>query len=315
MRNKLVTVFGGSGFIGRYVVQRLAIRDARIRVPSRTPNRQRHLQPMGSPGQIVTEVVDLGDEERLAGYLQGVDYVVNLIAILHERRAGQFEAVHADLAGRIARAAAAAGASRLVHISAIGADPGSTSAYARTKAAGEEAVRAGFPSATLLRPSVVFGPEDDFLNRFAAMARLLPALPLIGGGRTRFQPVYVGDVADAVMAALERDDVAGQTYELGGPGIYSFEQLMRWLLKTLGRKRLLLPLSFNLAAVQGRFLEYLPTPPLTRDQVELLKYDNVVTDKANTLSDLGVRPTPMELVAPGYLVRYRADPRQRVTAR
>lgn len=315
MRNKVIAVFGGSGFIGRYAVQRLAARDARIKVPSRQPNRVRHLQPMGDPGQIVVEPLNLGSEDALSAYLGGCSAVVNLIAILHERKRGQFQSVHVDLAGRIARAASAAGVERMVHISAVGADHGSSSVYARTKAEGEEAVRDGFPDATVLRPSVVFGPEDDFLNRFAAMARILPALPLIGGGRTRFQPVYVGDVADAILAALTSEDVRGRTFELGGPRVYSFEELMRWLLETLGRKRLLLPLSFDLAKLQGRFLEYMPEPPLTQDQVELLKYDNVVADGARTLDDLGIRPTPMELIAPQYLVRYRAHPRLRMTAR
>ncbi|HEX6141481.1 MAG TPA: complex I NDUFA9 subunit family protein [Geminicoccaceae bacterium] len=315
MRNQMVTVFGGSGFIGRYVVQRLARRDARIKVPSRTPNRVRHLQPMVSPGQIAIGPLNLGSEEALTRYLQGVHAVVNLIAILHERRSGQFETVHVDLPGRIGRAAKAAGVERLVHVSAIGADAGSSSAYARTKAGGERAMREAFPEAVILRPSVVFGPEDEFLNRFAAMARLLPALPLIGGGRTRFQPVYVGDVADAVLAGLTSPDAVGQTYELGGPRIYTFEELMRWLLRTIDRKRFLVPISFDLARLQGRILEHLPEPPLTRDQVELLKHDNVVGEGARTLADLGIRPTPMELIAPDYLVRYRASPRQRVTAR
>lgn len=315
MRNQVVTVFGGSGFIGRYVVQRLARRNVRIKVPSRTPNRVRHLQPMVSPGQIVIDSPDLGSEEALTRYLERVHAVVNLIAILFERRKGQFRSVHVDLAGRIARAARAAGVERLVHVSAIGADRQSSSAYARTKAEGEQAVREAFPDATILRPSVVFGPEDKFLNKFGAMSRFLPALPLIGGGRTRFQPVYVGDVADAILAALEQPEARGATYELGGPQVYTFEELMRWLLRTLGRNRLLLPISFRLAKLQGRILEHLPEPPLTQDQVELLKSDNVVGEEAKTLADLGIRPTPMELIAPNYLVRHSAHPRQRVTAR
>jgi uncharacterized protein YbjT (DUF2867 family) len=315
MRNQVITVFGGTGFIGRHLVQRLAERGLRIKVPSRTPNRHRHLQPMASVGQIALERVDLSSEAALRTFLAGSHYVVNLIAILHERRKGQFEATHVGLARRIATAAHAAGARRLVHISAIGADPRSSSAYARTKALGEAAVREVFPQATILRPSVVFGPEDSFLNRFASMVRFLPALPLIGGGRTRFQPVYVGDVASAVVAALERDDAPGRTFELGGPRVYSFEELMRYLLEVVDRKRLLLPISFDLARLQGRILELLPEPPLTRDQVELLKHDNVVGDDAATLSDLGITPTPMELIAPQYLVRYSATPRQHITAR
>ena len=210
--------------------------------------------------------------------------------------------------GRIARAAAAAGVQRLVQISALGADPASASAYARSKAAGERAVRDAFARATILRPSIVIGAEDGFFNRFAGMARLLPALPLIGGGQTRFQPVYVGDVAAAIVAALERDDAPAETFELGGPRVYSFAELMRYMLQVIGRRRLLLPVSFELATLQARLLELLPVPPLTRDQVELLKHDNVVSADARTLADLGITPTPIELVVPEYLGRYRAIP-------
>jgi NADH dehydrogenase len=199
-------------------------------------------------------------------------------------------------------------ASRAWCISAIGADPGSRSAYARTKAQGEQAVRAALPTAVIIRPSIVVGPEDGFFNRFAAMARLLPALPLIGGGETRFQPVCVGDVAAAIVAALEREDARGQTYELGGPKVYSFAELMRYMLQVIGRRRLLVPLSFKLAALQARLFELLPVPPLTRDQVELLKTDNVVGANARTLADLGIAPTPIELIVPDYLARYRAWP-------
>jgi uncharacterized protein YbjT (DUF2867 family) len=216
--------------------------------------------------------------------------------------------VQGELPGRIARAAVAAGIARMVQISAIGADPDSKSAYARSKAQGEAAARAALPAAVIMRPSIVVGPEDGFFNRFAAMARLLPALPLIGGGETRFQPVFVGDVADAIVAALEREDALGQTYELGGPKVYSFAELMRYMLKVIGRRRLLVPLSFELATLQARVLELLPVPPLTRDQVELLKTDNVVGANARTLADLGITPTPIELVVPDYLDRYRARP-------
>ena len=214
--------------------------------------------------------------------------------------------------GRIARAARAAGVPRLVQISAIGADPAPP---APTLAARPQASRRrapAFPAAAIIRPSIVVGPEDGFFNRFAALARLLPALPLIGGGTTRFQPVWVGDVAAAIVAALERDDARGQTYELGGPKVYSFAELMRYMLEVIGRRRLLVPLSFDLARLQARLLEWLPVPPLTRDQVELLKTDNVVAPDARTLQDLGITPTPIELIVPEYLARYRASPAQRV---
>jgi uncharacterized protein YbjT (DUF2867 family) len=195
-----------------------------------------------------------------------------------------------------------------VQISAIGADAGAASAYARSKAEGERRVREAFPAATILRPSIVIGPEDGFFNRFAALARLLPALPLIGGGTTRFQPVYVGDVAGAVVAALDREDCQGRTYELGGPQTYTFAELMRYMLQIVGRRRLLVNVPFGLAKLQARFLELLPDPPLTRDQVELLRRDNVVAPDMPGLEALGITPTPIELIVPRYLVRYRAAP-------
>ena len=307
MRNRLITVFGGTGFIGRHLVRRLAARGARVLVTSRNPSRGGHLQPMGRVGQIVVERVDLASEQGLARALAGASGVVNLIGMLHETRRQRFEDVQGALPGRIAKAAAAAGIERMVQLSAIGADPDSQSAYARSKADGERRVREALPSATIVRPSIVIGPEDSFFNRFAEMARWLPALPLIGGGKTLFQPVYVGDVADAIVAGLQRPDTAGQTYELGGPQVYSFAQLMRYMLAVLGRRRLLVPLSFGMAALQARFLELLPAPPLTRDQVELLKTDNVVAEGAMGLADLGIAPTPIELIVPEYLARYRAS--------
>lgn len=305
MRNELVTIFGGTGFIGRHVVRRLCARHARLRVISRNPERGAFLKPMCAVGQISLERGDIRGDESVARAVRGSSMVINLVAILHQTRRQTFEAVHVQAAARIARAAAAAGARRLVHVSALGADPDSPSAYARTKAAGEAAVREAFPGAVILRPSVVFGPEDNFFNRFARMARFAPALPLIGGGATRFQPVYVGDVADAIVAGLTRDDAEGGTFELGGPRVYTFRELMEYMLRTIGRRRPLVNLPFGLAAFQARFLEPLPNPPLTRDQVELLKRDNVVADGARTLADLGIAPTPLEVIAPEYLQLYR----------
>jgi NADH dehydrogenase len=311
VRNQLVTVFGGTGFIGRHLVRRLAGQGARVLVVSRNPARGNVLQPMGRVGQILVERVDLASEQALARALAGSSAVVNLMGILYETRQQKFADIHGVLPGRIAKVAAAAGIGRMVHLSAIGADPDSTSAYARSKADGEKRVHEALPEATILRPSIVIGPEDGFFNRFAAMTRLLPALPLIGGGETRFQPVYVGDVADAIVAALQRPDAAGQTYQLGGPQVYSFAELMRYMLHVLGRRRLLMPLSFGMASFKARFLELLPVPPLTRDQVELLKVDNVVAEGARGLADLAIAPTPIELVVPAYLARYRASPAPR----
>ena len=313
MRHRLITIFGGTGFIGRHVVRRLAVRHARIRVVSRNwAVHGRDLQPMAAVGQIVGGPLDLSSEEALTEAFARTYAVINLIGILHETRRQSFAEVQAALPGRIARAARAAGVSRLVQMSAIGADPASASAYARSKAEGEQAARAAFSEAVIIRPSIVVGPEDGFFNRFAALARLLPALPLIGGGHPRFQPVCVGDVATAIVAALERDDARGQTYELGGPQVYSFAELMRYMLRVIGRRRLLVPLSFDLARLQARLLEWLPGPPLTRDQVELLKADNVVGADARTLEDLGITPTPIELIVPDYLARYRSRPAQRM---
>jgi NADH dehydrogenase len=301
MRSKVVTVFGGTGFIGRYVVKRLAERGATIRVPTRHPERGLFLKPLGAVGQIVLETWNpsvAGSARRL---LAGSDMAVNLIGILFETRTGDFERLQGRLPGEIGAAAAELGVGRVVHLSAIGADPGSPSLYARTKAEGEAALQAAFPQATILRPSIVFGPEDGFFNRFARMTQLSPVLPLIGGGHTRFQPVYVGDVADAVMAALTMPETAGRTFELGGPGVYSFKELMTYLLRITGRRRLLVNVPFGAAAFQARLLRFLPEPPLTPDQVELLKRDNVAAEGAAGLLALGVKPTPLEVVVPQYL--------------
>jgi NADH dehydrogenase len=309
MRNRLFTIFGGTGFIGRYVVGRLADRGALLRVISRSPGAHGHrLQPLGRVDQIVAQGADLSSEAALRRAVAGAAGVVNLIGILHETGRQKFAEVQGALPGRIAAAARAEGVARLVQISAIGADAGSASAYARSKADGERRVLEAFPEATILRPSIVIGPEDGFFNRFAALARLLPALPLIGGGHTRFQPVYVGDVAQAVVAALAREDCQGRIYELGGPQTYSFAELMDYMLKVLGRRRLLPSVPFALAQFQARFLELLPEPPLTRDQVELLKADNVVAPGMPDLQALGITPTPIELIVPQYLARYRAAP-------
>jgi uncharacterized protein YbjT (DUF2867 family) len=235
----------------------------------------------------------------------GSDAVISCAGILYERGRQRFDLVHHQGPALLARLAKAAGARRFVHVSAIGADPAAPAAYARSKAAGEAAVRAAFPAATILRPSVVFGPEDDFFNRFAALARWLPALPLIGGGHTRFQPVYVADVAEAVMAVLERHDAESAVYELGGPKIYSFKDLMLLLLREINRHRVLVPLPYGLALFEAAFLEWLPKPPLTRDQVRLLQRDNVATPDRPGLLELGLTPTAAELILPTYLDRFR----------
>jgi NADH dehydrogenase len=298
-------VFGGAGFIGRYIVKRLAARGYTVRVAGRDPERALALKPMGAPGQVLPVRAAVTDARAVAAAVAGAAVVVNCVGILFESAGSRFAAVQAEAPGLIAAAATAAGVQRLVHLSAIGADAESPSVYARTKAAGEAAVLAAFPDATILRPSIVFGAEDGFFNRFATLARFLPALPVYGGGTTRFQPVHVGDVADAVMAALDREDAKGRTYELGGPRIYSFRALIDYVLAETGRRRLVLDLPFSVGEMQARLFELLPRPPLTRDQLLLLRRDNVVADGALTLADLGITPKALEAIVPGYLARYR----------
>ena len=305
-RNRIITVFGGSGFLGRHLVRRLAkLENVAVRVACRHPRDAAFLRTAGDVGQVMPVGVDIFSDEQVAAAVAGADIVINLIGILYESGRWTFQAVQAEAAGRIARAAKAAGASRFLHVSAIGADKNSNSAYARTKALGELEVFLAFPEATILRPSIVFGPEDGIFNRFASMARLSPFLPLIGGGQTRFQPVYVGDVADAAMAALRDPATEGRTYELGGPAVYSFRQLMVRLLVEIRRPRKLLVIPWWLARLQAWFFERLPKPMLTRDQVELLRSDNIVGPESRGLKDLGITPTSIELVLPTYLKRFR----------
>ena len=331
MANRLITIFGGSGFIGRHLVQRLAHAGDLIRVAVRDPNTALFLKPLGDVAQIVPLQANIRDDRSVAAAVAGADAVVNLVGILYERGRQTFDAVHRDGAARVARAAATAGAQRLVQMSALGADLDAPAHYARSKAAGEAAVREVFPDAAIVRPSVVFGPEDDFFNRFAGLARIAPALPVIGGwppGRIRdahgnmrftlcrsggpmFQPVYVGDVADAMQRLLDDPSTAGKIYQLGGPRAYSFKEVMQLVLAEIGRSRLLVPLPYWLAGLQATFLQLLPVPPLTRDQVRLLRRDNVVDPDALTLADLGITPTPVEAIIPQYLARFRPGGRVR----
>ena len=305
MTQRVVTVFGGSGFVGRHLVWRLAKQGWIVRVAVRRPSQAGFLKPLGEIGQITPLRAPVQDPVAVAAAMAGADAAVNLVGILYERGKQTFAGVHARGAQTVAEAAAAAGIEHLVQVSAIGADLHGGAAYARSKGAGEAAVKTAFPSATILRPSVVFGPEDDFFNRFAAMARLSPALPLIGGGATRFEPVYVGDVAQAIVKCLADPACAGKTYELGGPRVYTFKEILQLLLREIRRRRLLVPWPFALAEVQARFLELLPVPPLTRDQLRMLRRDNVVSEGALTLADLGIAPTAAEVILPTYLDRYR----------
>lgn len=301
---EVATVFGGSGFLGRYVVQRLAKAGYIVRVAVRDTEAALFLKPLGKVAQIVPFCASVTDEPTVRRALAGADLAVNLVGILAERRAGDFFRVHADGAGLVAQQATACGVGRLVHVSAIGADPASPSLYASSKGRGEAAVRAGFPGAAILRPSIIFGPEDSFFNRFGQMAQFLPVMPVIAGA-TRFQPVYVGDVADAVMAALGRADAAGAVYELGGPRVMSFREILDYILEVTRRRRRMVALPLALARLQAAIFERLPGKLLTRDQLKLLAHDNVVGSGMPGLAALGITPTPIELVVPSYLRQYR----------
>jgi uncharacterized protein YbjT (DUF2867 family) len=274
----------------------------------RRPDLAGHLQPLGRVGQINAVQANVRHRPSVAAAVRGSDVVINLVGILFEAGRQRFETVQALGAETVALAAAAHNA-RMIHVSAIGADPDSTAAYARSKAEGEQLVRAAIPEATIFRPSIIFGPNDDFFNRFASLARMSPALPLIGGGHTLFQPVFAGDVADAVAKAVAGEAKPGEIYELGGPIVFTFKALMEYVLATIERRRLLVPLPFGLAKLQAAFLELLPKPLLTRDQVELLRYDNVVSEAArregHTLEGLGVVPRSAEAIVPSYLWRFR----------
>jgi uncharacterized protein YbjT (DUF2867 family) len=305
----LVTVFGGSGFLGRNVVRALCKRDYRIRVAVRRPELAGHLQPLGKVGQIHAVQANLRYPASVEAAMRDSHAAINLVGILTESGAQSFEAVQAAGAGAVAKAAAAVGA-RMVHVSAIGADENSASRYARSKAAGEKAVQAAVPTATIMRPSVVFGPEDQFSNRFASLARISPVLPLIGGGLTKLQPVYVGDVATAVADAVDGKTRDGATYELGGPEVLTMREIMEIILSTIERQRMLVSLPFGLAKLQALLLQFAPGPlKLTPDQVALLRTDNVVSGPARaegrTLEALGIAPDSLEAIAPQYLWRFR----------
>lgn len=307
----LVTIYGGSGFVGRYIARRMAKAGWRVRVAVRRPNEALFVRPYGTPGQVEPVGCNIRDEASVRAAMAGADAVVNCVGILVEDGRNRFDAVQAEGAARIARAAASAGIGRMVQISAIGADPASPSLYARTKAAGEAGVLAAMPGAVILRPSIVFGPEDQFFNRFAAMTRMGPVLPVVGAG-TRFQPVYVDDVAAAAERALT-GDIAPGVYELGGPEVLTFRDLMVRMLAVIQRRRLVLNVPFPVARLMAFGFDALQTLSgglfvnglLTRDQVRNLARDNVVAPGARGLADLGITPTPMDAVLPDYLWRFR----------
>jgi len=310
---KTATIFGGSGFVGRYVARRLALQGWRVRVAVRRPNEALFVRTLGTVGQVEPILANVRDEASTRAALAGSDAVVNCVGLMQENGKQKFDSVHIEAAGRIARLAKLEGVSTLVHMSALSADPASSSTYARTKAEGEAKVLAEFPNAVILRPSVIFGPEDGFFNRFAWMSRFTCVLPLVGA-KTMFQPVYVDDVAKAAVMGATGEATRG-VYELGGPAEYSFKDLMQGMLGVVRRRRVIVNIPFWVARIQGWFFDLASAMTgglfvnriLTRDQVRLLKHDNVVDNDANGFSDLGIEPTPMEVILESYLYIYRAE--------
>ncbi|HEX3674129.1 MAG TPA: complex I NDUFA9 subunit family protein [Rhizomicrobium sp.] len=305
MKTSLVTIFGGSGLLGRYAVRAFANDGWRIKVGVRHPNLAHYLPPMGHVGQILVSKADVTDAEAVAAAVRGSDVVVNLVGILYPGGGQTYNGVHIEAARSIGRAAKEAGVSTLIHVSTMNISPESESAYARSKAIGENALREEFPRATLIKPSLVFGPEDQFFNKFAGLARVLPFLPLVGGGHTKFQPVFAGDVADAIVKCASDPATRGNAYELGGPAVMTVKDMLTLILRETARTRPLIPIPFWLAAIQGFFLQFLPGKLLTVDQVKFLKTDNTVNPGALTLADLGIQPDALEAVVPAYLWRFR----------
>ena len=307
MKQRVITIVGGSGFLGMYVAAQLAKTGMTIRVASRYPEEALALKTAGTVGQIVICSTNIRDEQSLKSVVEGSWAVINLVGILYSKGKQNFSAIHAQGAERLARIAKQAGCTRFIQLSALGVDKSSKSHYARSKLMGEKAVRGAFPEATIIRPSIMIGAEDHFFNRFAKLALFPKIIPLIGGGKNLFQPVYVADVAKAIAASLTMPGTEGQIIELGGPKQYSFRSLMETMLRTIPQKSLLLPLPLSIATLIAWCCEILPVPPLTRDQVTLLKIDNIIEKKDDilTFADLGIEPTAIEIVMPGYLQRYR----------
>lgn len=304
MEQRIVTIFGGTGFLGRYVVKQLASSGYRLRVVSRHPNAALALNTAGNVGQITLMAGNINATESYEAALKGSYAVINLTGVLFEAGSQNFTKIHSLGAEKLALAAKAAGVLRFIQISALGVEHEAGSSYARSKLLGERAVMLAFPEATILRPSVMFGAEDNFFNKFARMASVSPALPLIGGGKTLFQPVYVADVAKAIDVCLSKNDVKGQIYELGGAHIYSFKQILEYILLLIGKSRILLSLPFPIASLVGCVAEWCPRPQLTRDQVKLLKYNNIVSPNAKSFADLEIVPTAVEMIVPEYLAMF-----------
>ena len=305
MKQKIATIFGASGFIGRHLIRRLTKKDFQIVAATRSPYLHGYLKPLGNPGQIDLEKVNLFDEERLRILIKNSDVVINLIGILYENKKQKFENIHARFPYLLSKLCSELNIEKLIHISALGINETVNSQYMQSKLKGEKNILNNFNRSVILRPSIIFGPEDKFFNQFASLAEFLPALPLIGGGQTKFQPIYVSDLCKAIVAILDKEEVNENIYELGGSEIFTFKELMEILLKQIKKKRFLVPIPFSFAKFQAKILQLLPKPLLTTDQVEMLKYDNVVTNNYPTLKDLKINPKTIDSVLPNYIWRFR----------
>ena len=305
MKQKIATIFGASGFIGRHLIRRLTKKDFRIVAATRSPYLHGYLKPLGNPGQIDLEKVNLFDEERLRTLIKNSDVVINLVGILYETKKQKFEDIHIKFPDLLSKLCSELNIEKLVHISALGINETVSSQYMQSKLKGEKNILNNFNRSVILRPSIIFGPEDNFFNQFASLAEFLPALPLIGGGLTYFQPIYVGDIAKSIVTVVEKEEINNNIYELGGPQTFTFKELMKILLKQIRKKRFLVPIPFLLAKFQAKILQLLPKPLLTTDQVEILKYDNIVTNNYPTIKDLKISPKTIESVLPDYIWRFR----------
>ena len=305
MKQKIATIFGASGFIGRHLIRRLTKKDFQIIAATRSPYLRGYLKPLGNPGQIDLEKVNLFDEERLRTLIKSSDVVINLVGILYETKKQKFEDIHAKFPDLLSKLCSELNIKKLVHISALGINETVSSQYMQSKLKGEKNIINNFDRSVILRPSVIFGPEDRFFNQFASLAEFFPVLPLIGGGLTYFQPIYVEDIAKSIVAVSEKEEINNSIYELGGPQTFTFKELMKILLKQIKKKRFLVPIPYSFAKFQAKILQLLPKPLLTTDQVEMLKYDNIVTNNYLTIKDLKINPKTIESVLPNYIWRFR----------
>ena len=305
MKQKIATIFGATGFIGRHLIRRLTEKDFRIIVATRSPYLHGYLRPLGDPGQIDLEKVNLFDEKTLRVLLKNSHVVINLVGILYETRRQKFENIHSKFPELLSRLCNEYGIEKFIHLSALGINENVKSEYIRTKLQGEKNILNNFDKSIILRPSIVFGPEDNFFNQFASLAQFLPFLPLIGGGQTKFQPIYVGDVAKAIVAILQKEEIDNKIFELGGTEIFTFQELMNILLKQIKKRRFLIPVPFSIAKFGARILQMFPKPLITTDQIEILKQDNVVDSNYATLKDLNISPKTIESILPKYIYRFR----------